>query len=109
MTEYLEKATVLDFLIKRAEEAQADFNENGGESGIHAECLEDVIQDITSMPVADVEPVVRCKDCKKSGLTEFGKRCCSEPMGAFFGCIPVEDDSFCSGGVRKEPDANEQT
>lgn len=50
MTEYLKKATVLDFLIKRAEEAQADFDENGGESGIYVECLEDVIQDIQSMP-----------------------------------------------------------
>lgn len=53
MTEYLEKATVLDFLIKRAEEAQADFDENGGESGIYVECLEDVIQDIQSMPAAE--------------------------------------------------------
>ena len=107
--EYLKKAEVLDYLIKCAEGAQADFDENGGESGIYVECLEDVIQDITSMAAADVEPVVRCKDCKKSGLTEFGKRYCSEPMGAFYGCIPVEDDSFCSGGVRKEPDANGKT
>lgn len=57
MTEYLEKATVLDFLIKRAEEAQADFDENGGESGIYAECLEDVIQDIQSMPAVEVEVI----------------------------------------------------
>lgn len=64
---------------------------------------------LESKPAADVEPVVRCKDCKKSGLTEFGKRYCSEPMGAFYGCIPVENDFFCSGGVRKEPDADEQT
>nr|DAR44576.1 MAG TPA: baseplate protein [Caudoviricetes sp.] len=55
---------------------------------------------LESKPAADVEPVIRCKDCKKSGLTEFG-RYCSAPMGTFFGCIPVEDDSFCSGGVRK--------
>lgn len=51
--------------------------------------------------------VVRCQDCKRSGLTEFGKRYCSEPMGAFVGCIPVEDDSFCSGGKRRE-DAHAQ-
>lgn len=107
--EYLEKAKVLDCLIKRAEEAQADFDENGGESGIYAECLENVIQDTTKMATVDAVSVVRCKDCEKSELTEFGKRFCSEPMGAFYGCIPVEDDSFCSGGVRKEPDANEQT
>lgn len=54
--EYLEKTKVLDYLIKRAEEAQADFDENGGESGIYAECLEDVIQDITNMPAADSKP-----------------------------------------------------
>lgn len=47
-------------------------------------------------------PVTRCKDCEKSGVTEFGKRYCKEPMGCFFGCIPVEDDYFCSGGRRKD-------
>lgn len=100
--EYLEKAKVLDYLKKAAEESQADFDKYGGEVGIYAECLEAAIQDITKMTTVDAVSVVRCKDCKKSGLTEFGKRFCSEPMGAFYGCIPVEDDFFCSGGVRKE-------
>lgn len=57
MTECLEKAKVLDYLIKRAEEVQADFDENGGESGIYAECLEDVIQDITNIPAAEIEVI----------------------------------------------------
>lgn len=39
MTEYLKKADVLDYLIKCAEGAQADFDDYGGESGIYAECL----------------------------------------------------------------------
>ena len=47
-------------------------------------------------------PVVLCKDCEKSGITEFGERYCSKPMGAFSGCLPVKDDSFCSGGKRKK-------
>lgn len=59
-----------------------------------------VLREVSDTPAADVAPVVRCRDCKKSGLTEFGKRYCSEPMGAFYGCIPVEDDFFCSGGKR---------
>lgn len=50
----------------------------------------------------DSVPVTRCKDCEKSGVTELGKRYCKEPMGSFFGCIPVEDDYFCSGGRRKD-------
>ena len=59
-------------------------------------------QYIEVLPSADVAPVVLCKDCEKSGVTEFGKRYCKEPMGSFFGCIPVEDDYFCSGGRRKD-------
>jgi hypothetical protein len=62
---------------------------------------------LQKVPAADVAPVVYCRECKRSGLTEFGKRYCSEPMGAFEGCIPVEDDSFCSGGKRRE-DAHAQ-
>ena len=61
-----------------------------------------LISGIINAPAADVEPVTRCKDCKKSSQTESGERYCTEPMGAFYGCIPVEDNFFCSGGVRKE-------
>lgn len=64
--------------------------------------LRDAREVISSFPAADVAPLVRCKDCQKSGVTEFGKRFCSEPMGAFYGCIPVEDDFFCSGGRRRD-------
>lgn len=62
----------------------------------------DAIDMIEDAPAADVAPVVLCKDCEKSVVTEFGKRYCKEPMGSFFGCIPVEDDYFCSGGRRKD-------
>ena len=63
--EYLKKAEVLDYLIKCAEGAQADFDENGGESGIYAECLEDVIQDIQSMSAAEY-----CIDCDEGSHWE---------------------------------------
>lgn len=63
---------------------------------------EDTILDLVdSISTVDAVPVIRCKDCEKSGVTELGKRYCKEPMGSFFGCIPVEDDYFCSGGQRK--------
>ena len=68
-------------------------------SGVSVERLCELAE---SDKAANVEPVVRSKDCKKSSLTEFGKRYCSEPMGAFYGCIPVEDSFFCSGGKRLE-------
>ena len=64
--------------------------------------IETVLEYAEQLPTVDAEVVVRCKDCKKSGVTEFGKRYCKEPMGSFYGCIPVEDDYFCCGGRRRE-------
>lgn len=57
MAEYLKVSKVLDFLTMRAEEAQADFDENGGESGLYLECLKDVIQDIVNIPDVGVEVI----------------------------------------------------
>lgn len=64
--------------------------------------IEDARRTIADTRPADVDTVTRCKDCEKSGVTEFGKRYCKEPMGCFCGCIPMEDDYFCSGGRRKD-------
>lgn len=99
MTEYIER--------KKLEEAFDDADPDICESypdgysnwGFGRKIVRDVIR---SVPAADAAPVVHCKDCKKSNVTEFGKRYCSEPMGMFYGCIPVEDDFFCSGGKRLE-------
>lgn len=102
MADYMKKSDVISYIRKEAAEAQSAFEELGGESGIIAEAFEDLANELEDFPAADVAPVVRCKDCQKSGVTEFGKRFCSEPMGAFYGCIPVEDDFFCSGGRRRD-------
>lgn len=64
--------------------------------------IETVLEYAEQLSTVDAVVVTRCKDCKKSGVTEFGKRYCKEPMGSFYGCIPVEDDYFCSGGRRRE-------
>ena len=45
-------------------------------------------------PFHDVEPVVRCKDCKKRNSWECWQY--------FFGRIKIPDDWFCADGVRKE-------
>ena len=68
--------------------------------------LDEVSGVVDACPTVDAVIVTRCKDCEKSGVTEFGKRYCKEPMGCFCGCIPVEDDYFCSGGRRKDDDEN---
>lgn len=77
---------------------------NARKQECHNPCatIEDARRTIADTRPADVDTVTRCKDCGKSDVTEFGKRYCKEPMGCFCGCIPVEDDYFCSGGRRKD-------
>jgi hypothetical protein len=52
---------------------------------------------IKKQPTVDAAPVVRCKCCVKSSVTEMGKRFCNEPFGSL-GSIPVKDDDFCNRG-----------
>jgi len=96
MADYISREALMQFPIRRNHYDR----EHGNEHFING--IESVLEYAENLPAADVEPVTRCKDCKKSGQTGSGKRYCSEPMGAFYGCIPVEDDFFCSGGVRNE-------
>ena len=57
---------------------------------------------IRKQNTVDAVPVVRCKDCKKSGILEHnGNMFCKEPMGRL-GCVPTKSDDFCSYGERKD-------
>lgn len=57
MKDYIDRIALLSFLRREANEARIYADENGGESIVYAECLEDVIADIERIPAADVEPV----------------------------------------------------
>lgn len=102
MDECISLKAAIAYIREQSEECQKAFEELGGESGIYADAYNDLAEDFHSIPTVDAVVVTRCKDCKKSGVTEFGKRYCKEPMGSFYGCIPVEDDYFCSGGRRRD-------
>lgn len=59
----------------------------------------DLVNGIKALPVADVVPVVRCKDCKYFDSDdnwldkwEYCKK----------NCIDVSDDWFCKSGMRKD-------
>lgn len=90
MAEYLKKADVLDYLVKCAEGAQADFDENGSESGIYAECLEDVIQDITSMAAVEPENWISVKDRLPDAEVEVLTVCVRN--GYHFICPAIYED-----------------
>ena len=87
----------MDDYIVRQEAIDAVYYATG--DGDKADFCADVIR---SIPSADVEPVVRCKDCKHYQFADnraFGfpvKRC------EFTGFEDVEDNDFCSRGVRMD-------
>lgn len=55
--------------------------------------LERAYAEIREMPAADVEPVVRCKDC----IYNIDGRCFSRT--SFKNAVAVEPDNFCSWGT----------
>ncbi len=58
---------------------------------------EEFAEYLDEIPAADVEPVVRCRDCKYS-YEDISGRCCSH--GPCVGWV-VLDDSFCGQGERR--------
>lgn len=82
MAEYIERAALLELY-----ENTPDCNIDG-----FSVPVEVVRQNIKDMPAADVEPVVRCRDCK-----HFVSEVCRHDfaMNASWG------DDFCSYGERR--------
>lgn len=69
---------------------------------------EDAIQCVKAIPAADVAEVVRCKDCKYSGMYCFGTSkeetlACleTEEDGFIRFATSVKADDYCSRGERK--------
>lgn len=62
--------------------------------------LREMLDELESIPAADVAPVVRCKDCKHRDPEDHK---CDSGRLERAGCIfAVDDDYFCADGERKE-------
>ena len=57
MDKYMKKSDVIAYIRNEAKEAQSEFEELGGESGIIAEAFEDLANELEDFPTADVAPV----------------------------------------------------
>ena len=63
---------------------------------------------LDDIPAADVQPVVRCKDCKHFHLDYFGEVngvniiVAHEICDLWAGGCRTTQDTFCSNGVRKD-------
>lgn len=90
MDDYISRQTAMDCLTGIFEDPVS----------LH-EYIATTLKKLRNAPSADVQPVVRCKDCKyfDSGTDEDGK--------PFFKCLGwvyggTSEDDFCSHGERKD-------
>lgn len=91
MAEYIEREELMKFPIRRNHYDK----EHGNEHFING--IETVLEYAENLPAADVEPVVRCRECKYS-YEDISGRCCSH--GPCTDWV-VLDDFFCSQGERR--------
>ncbi|MBP5432176.1 hypothetical protein [Ruminococcus sp.] len=97
MAEYIRRDIVLDIINT--------MNDTGGFAG-YAD-YSTLFDEIDTMPASDVQPVVRCKDCKhrkehhyeEDGEKPYIKYECK------FTKYSMSDDGFCSFGARMDGDA----
>ena len=90
MAEYIERAAIMEFPIRKD---HCD-KERANEHFIFG--IESVLEYVQNLPAADVASVVRCKDCKHH--YDCGVHFCDR-LG--MDC-PDDSDFFCSYGERKD-------
>lgn len=106
MDEYLNRGELLREMRREYRKCAADGEECGGESVLLAEGIESTIDTVKHFPVADVVPVVRCKNCKH--LHHWQSK---QNKEHHFWCyrlvrsdreFRVKPNDFCSYGKRKD-------
>lgn len=104
MAEYIKRSAVFE----QFDNADTDVCETDDFGGVdYGFGMKNIKELINAIPVADVAPVVRCKDCKHyrnhpNGLcylhTEPKENACGHSGNA----VCVEPEDFCSYGERKD-------
>lgn len=99
MNEYIERKAVFDKLAVIFDLARTN----------QRAVITDALREVSHIPAADVQPVVRCKDCKyrkerhyeESGEKPYIKYECK------FTKYSMSDDGFCSFGARMDGEQND--
>ena len=90
MGELISRAAVLDAIRDRYPDA----------GPVTSRILIGLMHDIRQIPVEEVEPVVRCRECVRRYVKERGTThyyICDYMAGE------IKDDAFCSRGKRRNP------
>lgn len=90
MSRHIDTDALIEFIENRYEITWKD----GYEGGIKDACV-DILDQINKMPSAEVEEVIRCKDCKYWQDINNGKQ--RHKM-----CAELSGDWFCGDAERKD-------
>ena len=92
MDDYISREALIDRLSK---------NLSACNPGTFSEmCYADAIETVKHLPAADVEPVVRCRECVGRPFWEEDHN--GVPLCLLSGLYVRSEDDFCSYGERKE-------
>lgn len=75
---------------------------NGSVLGRHTGLADCIAIEIEGLPAADVEPVVRCRECRYHAASGATTSFCIHPGGMKF----TSDSDYCSRGQRKNQSAD---
>lgn len=98
MAEYLDREAFKKSVEERyCKPCKAEGKDHNG-CWCRACWVDDMLDEVECFQLADVAPVVRCKECKHS-WEDIGGLCCSHGV-----CVDltVPDDFYCAYGIRKE-------
>lgn len=90
-----------DWITQKLEGWQYKLAEKYGWNDEYILCLAEVLMKLDDTPTADVEEVVRCRDCRYAEQDEIGRWYCRS-LGCAVGNI--DGSGYCADGERREDD-----
>lgn len=100
MKEYIERAIA----VKKFENYRRDCEEENDERAV--QIFEDCVFELMDIPTADVEEVVRCKDCRYYQDAKINKK-------GFLICpasgMEISETDYCSYGARMDKEDEHET
>lgn len=106
MNDYISRKSVivgLDYIINELNKLITDDSSNDGYTDIKNQ-VEEIKRGVLKLPLEDVQPVVRCKNCKHYKTTGNFKTYCDEENFPDEGQKELPEWWFCAGGKRKGSD-----
>ena len=101
MADYIDRQAIRDEMYHEAFETDSDMQRWDGGCWIRYKMFENVID---RLPSADVQPIVRCKDCKYWDAFDIHSTICpnNRRCKGIIGKMYTAPDYYCAYGERKD-------